>query len=111
LGIPAGDAYHELRHFYASLLIGSGASNKVVQERLGHTTAQTTLDTYAHRWPDSDDTTRSAVDGVFEGTSCASFVSDMGGATVNPLATGVMTVSRPVGGILSAPRGTGWPSI
>src|SRR5664280_579409 len=96
LGIRLGDGYHELRHFYASLLIGSGASVKVVQERLGHTTAQMTLDTYAHLWPDSDDTTRGAVDGVFEGTSCVKSVSDMGGEIVNPLATGVVTVSRPV---------------
>jgi hypothetical protein len=29
----------------------------------------------------------------------------------NPLVTGVVTVSRPVGGILSAPCGAGWPSI
>ena len=59
-----------------------------------------TLDTYAHLWPDSDDTTRGAVDGVFEGTSCVRSVSDMGGEIVNPLVTGVVTVSRPVGGIL-----------
>jgi len=30
---------------------------------------------------------------------------------VNPEATGLVTVSRPVGGILSVPYGTGWPSI
>lgn len=40
--IPAGDGYHQLRHFYASLLIRAGESVKVVQERLGHTSAQRT---------------------------------------------------------------------
>jgi hypothetical protein len=28
-----------------------------------------------------------------------------------PLLTGQVTVSRPVGGVLSVPEGTGWPSI
>lgn len=62
LGVPVGDGFHQLRHFYASLLIAHGESIKVVQERLGHTSAQMTLDTYSHLWPDSDDSTRTAVD-------------------------------------------------
>ena len=37
------------------------ADVKVVQTRLRHATASTTLDTYGHLWPDSDDTTRTAV--------------------------------------------------
>jgi hypothetical protein len=64
LGVPKGDGYHQLRHFYASLLIGHGESVKVVQERLGHSSALMTLDTYAHLWPDSEDSTRAAVDMV-----------------------------------------------
>jgi hypothetical protein len=36
----------------------------VVQARLGHATAAETLDTYAHLWPDSEDTTRDAIDAV-----------------------------------------------
>lgn len=61
---PAGTGMHDLRHFYASLLIRHGESVKVVQARLGHATAAETLDTYSHLWPDSDDTTRTAVDTV-----------------------------------------------
>ena len=57
---------HELRHFYASLLIRHGESVKTVQSRLGHATAAETLDTYSHLWPDADDTTRTAVDSVFK---------------------------------------------
>ncbi len=53
---------HDLRHFYASLLIRRGTSVKVVQKRLGHATAVETLDTYSHLWPDDDDQTRKAVD-------------------------------------------------
>lgn len=57
---------HDLRHFYASVLIRQGADVKQVQERLGHKSAQTTLDTYGHLWPDSDDRTRAAIDTAFD---------------------------------------------
>ena len=35
---------------------------KAVQRRLGHQKATTTLDTYAHLWPESEDVTRSALE-------------------------------------------------
>lgn len=54
--------FHELRHYYASLLIRHGESVKTVQARLGHASAGETLDTYSHLWPDSDERTRDAVD-------------------------------------------------
>jgi integrase len=60
-----GVHFHELRHYYASLLIPHGESVKVVQSRLGHASASETSDTYSHLWPDSDDRTRTAVDSVF----------------------------------------------
>ncbi len=63
-GLPDGTTFHDLRHFYASLLIRHGESVKVVQARLGHATAAETLDTYSHLWPDSEDRTRLAVDSV-----------------------------------------------
>lgn len=59
-----GHTFHSLRHFYASLLIRHGESVRTVQDRLGHASATETLETYAHLWPDSDDRTRAAVDGV-----------------------------------------------
>ena len=40
--------YHSLRHTHATLLIENGANVKDVQERLGHTDIQTTLNTYVH---------------------------------------------------------------
>lgn len=63
-GLPKGTTPHDLRHYYASLLIRHGESVKVVQARLGHATAGETLDTYAHLWPDAEDTTRDAIDSV-----------------------------------------------
>lgn len=40
--------FHELRHTQATLLIGSGADIKTVQTRLGHSSAQLTMNIYAH---------------------------------------------------------------
>jgi len=60
-GVPDA-SFHDLRHYYASLLIRHGESVKVVQARLGHASAAETLDTYSHLWPDSEDRTREAVD-------------------------------------------------
>jgi integrase len=63
-GLPEGFRYHDLRHYFASLLIASGADVKTVQARLRHASAKTTLDTYGHIWPDRDESTRAAVDVV-----------------------------------------------
>lgn len=70
-GLPEWATFHDLRHFYASLLIAKGCSVKVVQRRLGHQSAMETLDTYGHLWPDSEDETRAAVDEVLAGVSPA----------------------------------------
>ncbi|UYZ35997.1 site-specific integrase [Clostridium beijerinckii] len=40
--------WHDLRHTNATLLLESGVSMKVLQERLGHSLMQTTSDIYAH---------------------------------------------------------------
>jgi integrase len=64
-GVGDDVTFHDLRHFYASLLIRSGCSVKVVQTRLGHKNASETLDTYGHLWADDEDRTRAAVDSAF----------------------------------------------
>ena len=45
---------HDLRHSHASLLIKIGFSAREIADRLGHESVKTTLDTYAHLYPDSD---------------------------------------------------------
>jgi integrase len=60
-----GVSFRDLRHHYASLLIHGGESVKVVQARLGHSSASITLDVYSHLWPDSEDRTRNAVDAAW----------------------------------------------
>jgi integrase len=63
-GLPPDFRFHDLRHYFASLLIASGSDVKVVQARMRHASAKTTLDTYGHLWPDSDDSTRAAIEAV-----------------------------------------------
>ncbi|MFJ7154653.1 tyrosine recombinase XerC [Streptomyces sp. NPDC101118] len=65
--LPAGFRFHDLRHYYASLLISKGADVKVVQHRLRHASAKTTLDTYSHLWPNTEETTRAAVGSAMKG--------------------------------------------
>jgi integrase len=55
---------HDLRHFYASGLIAAGCDVVTVQRALGHKSATTTLNTYAHLWPSADDRTRAAAAGM-----------------------------------------------
>jgi integrase len=43
---------HDLRHSYATILLAAGEHPKVVQELLGHSSVQLTLDTYSHLLPD-----------------------------------------------------------
>lgn len=49
-----GFNFHELRHTQATLLIGSGADIKTVQNRLGHSSASLTMDIYAHAIEQND---------------------------------------------------------
>jgi integrase len=53
-GIAKGTGLHSLRHYFATLLIHSGASVKRVQLALGHSTPTITLNTYVGEWPDTD---------------------------------------------------------
>lgn len=80
-GLPEGFRFHDLRHYLASLLIASGADVKVVQTRMRHASAKTTLDTYSHLWPDADESTRAAV-----GAVVAAWV-DSSGAAADSLRT------------------------
>jgi len=43
--------FHDARHSHASLMLKQGVHPKIVQERLGHSTIATTLDTYSHVSP------------------------------------------------------------
>ena len=40
--------FHDLRHTYASQLIRTGAHPKYIQEQMGHSSIQVTMDIYGH---------------------------------------------------------------
>ncbi|HQZ33840.1 MAG TPA: tyrosine-type recombinase/integrase [Ilumatobacteraceae bacterium] len=70
---------HDLRHYAASVMIQQGASVKAVQEQLGHEKASTTLDTYTHLWPSSNDITRRALEAGLDAVvsdSCPAVATD-----------------------------------
>ena len=48
--LPEDYRFHNLHHYYASLLIASGPDVTTVQYRLRHGSATTTLSTYGHPW-------------------------------------------------------------
>ncbi|WP_402843719.1 tyrosine-type recombinase/integrase [Microbacterium sp. GXS0129] len=63
-GLPEDFRFHDLRHYFASLLIAAGLDIKTVQKRLRHKTAQQTLDVYGHLWPDKDESSKMVVANV-----------------------------------------------
>jgi integrase len=63
-GLPVGFRFHDLRHYFASLLISQGLDVKIVQKCMRHGSAKTTLDTYGHLWPDKEESARAAVQTV-----------------------------------------------
>ena len=63
--IPERITPHGLRHVAAGLMIGSGATVKVVQRYLGHKNAAETLQTYADLWENDVDAIGSVMDSRF----------------------------------------------
>ena len=62
VGLPDGVGFHNLRHYFATLLIHNGKSVKTVQMAMGHANPTITLNTYTGVWPDAVDRTRDIVD-------------------------------------------------
>lgn len=63
---------HDLRHSCATWLIGNGADPVLVQRWLGHANVSTTLNIYAHLWPDKLDEAAEALDRMGGGQGVAS---------------------------------------
>lgn len=63
-GLPSDLRFQDLQHYLASLLINAGLDVKVLQRRLMHKNATTTLNVYGHLWPDADESARSAIAAV-----------------------------------------------
>lgn len=56
---------HDARHTHASLMLKQGIHPKVVQERLGHSSIQITLDTYSHVAPGLQEAAAKKFDEIF----------------------------------------------
>ena len=59
-----GVRLHDARHTHASLMLKQGVHPKIVQERLGHSSIQVTLDTYSHVTPGLQENAARAFDNV-----------------------------------------------
>jgi integrase len=57
--------FHDLRHSCATLLFSLGVSAKLVQETLGHSTYQLTMDTYSHMLPELRNEVADKMDEIF----------------------------------------------
>ena len=47
--------FHDLRHTSVALAIAEGAHPKAIQTRMGHLSANVTLDRYGHLFPELDE--------------------------------------------------------
>ena len=56
--------FHDLRHTCATLMLSSGQSPKVVQERLGHSDVSVTMGVYSHVTPEARSGAAEAIEGL-----------------------------------------------
>ena len=57
---------HDARHSHASIILKQGTHPKIVQERLGHSSIQITLDTYSHVAPGLQQSAASKFDDIIK---------------------------------------------
>ncbi|MGX9932000.1 site-specific integrase [Virgibacillus salarius] len=74
--------FHDLRHTHASMLFVLGVHPKIVQERLGHSSIQVTLDTYSHMLPNMQEAVAESLESAFKKqqenkNSSSDFMSDV----------------------------------
>jgi integrase len=67
-GIRSGFRIHDLRHTCAALLISQGAHIKAVQNHLGHSSIQVTLDHYGHLYEADLEQLAAGLDATYQQT-------------------------------------------
>ena len=67
LGLSAKRVLHGLRHFHGSVLDSRDVPLKEIQDRMGHASAQFTLDTYVHRLRGMEDNAARAISAMLAG--------------------------------------------
>ena len=68
--------FHDLRHAHASLLLKMGVHPKVVQERLGHSSIQITIDLYSHVFPGIHEAALLPLDELLGASASSRLVAD-----------------------------------
>lgn len=58
--------FHDLRHTHASMLFSLKVHPKIVQERLGHSSIQVTLDRYSHMLPNMQEAVAQSLETAFK---------------------------------------------
>lgn len=58
--------FHDLRHTCVSLLIAAGANPKEIQQRMGHSSIQITMDLYGYLFPDASDRLADVLDATHD---------------------------------------------
>lgn len=61
--------FHDLRHTHASMLFALKVHPKIVQERLGHSSIQVTLDRYSHMIPNMQEAVADSLESAFKKSS------------------------------------------
>ena len=69
---------HDARHSHASLMLKQGIHPKIVQERLGHSSIQVTLDTYSHVVPGLQQMAAARLDDIFKAAPANETVQKVG---------------------------------
>jgi integrase len=64
--LPERVRIHDLRHTCASLLIARGEYPKRIQEHLGHSSIQVTIDRYGHLFPDESARLAEALEDTYQ---------------------------------------------
>ncbi|MBV8980398.1 MAG: site-specific integrase [Acidimicrobiia bacterium] len=77
-----GLRFHDLRHTAVALAIAQGAHPKAIQERMGHSSIQVTLDRYGHLFPGLDERIADGLDEVYRQSLAASPRPERGLAVV-----------------------------
>jgi len=58
--------FHDLRHTYASMLIAKNIPIKYIQNQLGHSSIQMTLDQYGHIMPETHEQAVQALESIVQ---------------------------------------------
>ncbi|WP_253270454.1 tyrosine-type recombinase/integrase [Kocuria marina] len=66
-GLPEGFRFHDLRHYFASQLIGAGLDILAVQHAVRHEKPSTTLNVYGHLLSDKNESARAAIEALMTG--------------------------------------------